>query len=185
MHENASADAGLPFRATLRDERQVVLRQIRAQDKAGLVAAFHRLSSDSRYTRFMASMRELPDAMLESATHPVAGREFALVAVADDGEAGTIVGGARYAAGLGSDTCEFAVTVADDWHGVGLAKCLMQSLIGVARAAGYRNMEGFVLASNTSMRGLARKLGFVDTVCPDDATLRVVTLGLAEEAGPA
>ncbi|AGW92952.1 MULTISPECIES: GNAT family N-acetyltransferase [Cupriavidus] len=185
MDKNASAEAGLPFHMTLRDGRQVVLRPIRVQDKAGLLAAFHRLSEDSRYTRFMASMRELPDAMLESATHPVAGREFALVAVADDGEAGTIVGGARYAAGPGSDTCEFAVTVADDWHGVGLAKCLMQSLIGVARAAGYRNMEGFVLASNTSMRGLARKLGFVDTVCPDDGTLRVVTLGLAEVPGPA
>jgi len=185
MHENTSAEARLPSRATLRDGRRVVLRQILAQDKAGLLAAFHRLSDDSRYTRFMASMRELPDAMLESATHPVAGREFALVAVSDDGEAGTIVGGARYAAGPGSDTCEFAITVADDWHGVGLAKCLMHSLIAVARAAGYRNMEGYVLASNTSMRRLARGLGFVDTACPEDSTLRVVVLGLTEEPGAA
>lgn len=185
MDENASSEAALPFRTTLRDGRRVVLRQIRAQDKAGLLAAFHRLSDDSRYTRFMASMRELPDAMLESATHPVAGREFALVAVSDDGEAGTIVGGARYAAGPGSDTCEFAITVADDWHGVGLAKCLMHSLIAVARAAGYRNMEGYVLASNTSMRRLARGLGFVDTACPEDSTLRVVVLGLTEEPGAA
>jgi L-amino acid N-acyltransferase YncA len=185
MHENTSAEARLPSRTTLRDGRRVVLRQILAQDKAGLLAAFHRLSDDSRYTRFMASMRELPDAMLESATHPVAGREFALVAVSDDGEAGTIVGGARYAAGPGSDTCEFAITVADDWHGVGLAKCLMHSLIAVARAAGYRNMEGYVLASNTSMRRLARGLGFVDTACPEDSTLRVVVLGLTEEPGAA
>lgn len=40
-------------------------------------------------------------------------------------------------------------------------------------------MEGYVLASNTPMRRLARRLGFVDRQCDDDATLRVVKLELA------
>lgn len=182
MPNDPFADADdLPARVTLRDGRQVVLRNIQAEDKAALQAAFHRLSADSRYTRFMASMRDLPEAMLESATHPAPDRAFALVAVTGDAEAERIVGSARYAAVAGSDICEFGVTVGDDWHGIGLARSLLQVLIGAARARGYRTMEGYVLASNSSMRGLAHRLGFADTQCPDDATLRVVTLHLMEE----
>jgi RimJ/RimL family protein N-acetyltransferase len=169
----------LPIMAKLRDGRQVMLRRIQAQDKAELQAAFHRLSADSRYTRFLMSMRNLSEAMLEAATHPVPGREFALVAVSGKGGAESIVGSARYVDAPGSDTCEFAVTVADDWHGLGLARRLLGILIETATAQGFRCMEGYVLAVNTPMRRLAKGLGFVDTQCHGDATLRVVTLSLA------
>ncbi|MCY1225174.1 Acetyltransferase Pat [compost metagenome] len=123
-------------------------------------------------------MQQLPEAMLEQATHPSVEREFALVALAAESEVPSIVGGARYAAAPGSDTCEFAVTVADDWHRLGLASRLLGTLIDIARSRGYRRMEGYVLSSNTGMRRLARRLGFADLACPDDATLRVVTLVL-------
>jgi RimJ/RimL family protein N-acetyltransferase len=178
MQDDASTGITLPMMATLRDGRQVVLRGLQVEDKAALRAAFHRLSADSRYTRFMMSMSDLPEAMLEAATHPVPGREIALVAVSNASGAQRIVGGARCAGAPGSDTCEFAVTVGDDWHGLGLAKRLMATLIDAARAQGFRCMEGYVLASNTSMRRLAKRLGFTDVRCPDDAALRVVTLGL-------
>jgi RimJ/RimL family protein N-acetyltransferase len=165
---------------TLRNGKQALIRAIRPEDKAGVLAAFHRLSDDSRYTRFMASMNELPDALLESAVHPIAIRECALVAVAGTEDGGELVGGARYNIDPETGCCEFAVTVLDGWHGLGLARILMQILIPMARAAGYRTMIGYVLASNTAMRGLAHRLGFKDTMCPDDATLRVVALDLAE-----
>jgi GNAT superfamily N-acetyltransferase len=157
--------------AKLRDGRQVMLRGIQAQDKAELQAAFHRLSADSRYTRFMMSMRDLPEAMLEAATHPVPSREFALVAVSGEGGAESIVGSARYVGAPENNTCEFAVTVADDWHGLGLAKRLLGILIETATVQGFRCMEGYVLA--------AKGLGFVDTQCHGDATLRVVSLSLS------
>jgi RimJ/RimL family protein N-acetyltransferase len=79
----------------------------------------------------------------------------------------------------GSDTCEFAVTVADDWHGLGLASRLLRTLIASATARGLHCMEGYVLAANTPMRRLATRLGFVDRRCPDDATLRVMSMSLA------
>lgn len=83
--------------------------------------------------------------------------------------------------GPGSDTCEFAVTVADDWHGAGLARRLMELLIANARERGLRCMEGQVLAVNTPMRRLAKRLGFSDRPCPDDAALRLVSLELASK----
>jgi len=176
---------GLPVRKQLRGDRRVMLREIRAEDKDALRSAFDRLSLEARYARFMAFMHELPEGMLDAATHPIPGREFALVAVAEDSEgetiAATIVGGARYAAAPGSDECEFAVAIVDGWRGVGLARHLMQELIAIAGAHGYRRMLGYVLASNSAMRGLARRLGFRDVRDPDDPALRLVTLDLGRQ----
>jgi RimJ/RimL family protein N-acetyltransferase len=181
----APTETRLPMLAKLRDGREVVLREIQSEDKEGMLAAFHRLSADSRYTRFMMSMRDLSPAMLEAATHPVPGRAFALVAVSGEGQgedrAERIVAGARYVGAPGSDTCEFAVTVADDWNGLGLASRLLGILIASATAHGLRCMEGYVLAVNTPMRRLAGRLGFVDRQCQDDATLRVVSMSLASD----
>ncbi|SPC16202.1 GNAT family N-acetyltransferase [Cupriavidus taiwanensis] len=178
VHGNTDPAAFEPFTLRLRDGRDVLVREIAEGDQAGLLAAFNRLSADARYARFMAAMAQLPEAMLEQATHPSAEREFALVALATEGNAPGIVAGARYAAAPGSDTCEFAVTVSDDWHRLGLARRLLAVLVDVARRRGYRCMEGYVLSSNTAMRQLAHRLGFADVPCPDDATLRVVTLAL-------
>jgi RimJ/RimL family protein N-acetyltransferase len=173
-------DDVLPRSVTLRDGRRVTLRAIRPQDKDEFVAAFERLSEDARYTRFLAPMRSLSPSTVDAATHPDPKREFALVAVAAaPGGDETIVGGARYGSAPGSDTCEFAVTLSDDWHGVGLARHAMQALIAIARQRGFRHMEGYVLPSNDGMRGLALRLGFVDHACPDDPSLRLVTLNLA------
>ena len=170
----------LPMRAKLRDGREVILREIKAQDGGEVLEFFQRLSADSRYTRFMVPLRELSPAMLEATTHPNPDRDFALVAVAGEGSVDEdIVAGARYVSAPGSDTCEFAVTVADDWQGLGLASRLLEILIAQATARGLRCMEGYVLAINTPMRRLAKRLGFVDRPCHDDAALRVMSISLA------
>ncbi|RWA54215.1 GCN5 family acetyltransferase [Cupriavidus sp. UYMSc13B] len=178
MQNQPNATIFVPFTVVLHDGREVLVREIAEDDKVGLMAAFSKLSADARYARFMAAMQQLPETMLEQATHPSAEREFALVAIATEEKGSSIVGGARYAAAPGNDACEFAVTVVDDWHGIGLASRLLSALIDIARRRGYRCMEGYVLSSNTAMRRLARRLGFSDIPCPDDATLRVVTLAL-------
>lgn len=175
----------LPLQLALRDGRAVVVRKIREDDKSGVLDAFGLLSPDSRYTRFMAAMKDLPLDLLDAVVHPVPGHDCTLVAEAANGD---LVGGARFTAipttpTATGNTCEFAVTVLDGWHGTGLARQLMQLLTGFARAAGFHTMEGYVLASNSSMRGLAHRLGFRDTVSRDDPTLRVVTLDL--RAAPA
>lgn len=176
MTDPTASVPSFSVRATLANGVTISIREIDAADKAGLLAAFEALSPESRYTRFFSPMPQLSDTLLEAATHPNPHTAAALVAVAEG--AGTIVGGARYGAAAGSDTCEFAVTVADDWHRLGLANRLMAVLIEMARARGFRTMEGYVLATNAGMRRLARRLGFTDAACPGDATTRIVTLVL-------
>lgn len=162
----------------LRAGRSVTVRAIRPEDKDEFEAAFDRLSPAARYSRFFMPLRELPDKMLDDATNPSPDRTVALVALDGEGDAAHIVGGARFGFAPAGEACEFAVTVDGDWQGVGLARRLMEELIALARARGLRRMEGFVLPDNTGMRGLAARLGFTDVICPDDRTLRLVSLKL-------
>lgn len=153
MQNDAGTALTLPMQVKLRDGREVVLREIGAQDADEIVEAFERLSAESRYTRFMIPLRELSPRMLAAVTHPVPGRDVALVAVSGEGEDEDIVAGARYVGAPGSDTCEFAVTVADDWHGLGLASRLMEILIANARERRLHCMEDMYSPSTPRCAG--------------------------------
>jgi GNAT superfamily N-acetyltransferase len=166
----------------LRGGRRVTVRAIRPEDKDKLQAAVRGLSDQSRYFRFMSFLRELPPPLLDLATHPTANRELQLVAVVGDGVDETIVAGARYSAVAGSEDCEFAIAVADEWHGLGLARRLLELLMRSARARGFERMEGFILASNTRMLGLARRLGFVRGESPEGPSVRKVRCDLSRIA---
>jgi GNAT superfamily N-acetyltransferase len=183
--ESTAADF-TPIAVTLRGGRRVTLRSIRPDDGAALQAAFRGLSTESRYTRFMSAVNELSPSMLKHAVHPVAGRDLALVALAEPAVADedvNIVGGARYGADAARQTCEFAITVSEDWRGTGLASRLMQELIRSARAQGLTGMEGFILAGNTPMRNLAKRLGFAVTASSEGPG--VVRVWLDLQADPA
>ena len=168
-----------PIEIRLRDGRRARLREIRPDDRDEVLQAFGRLSSESRYMRFMSSMRELPPRMLERTVNPRDERELGLVAEVTAADGIDIVAGARYYIEADGETCEFAVTVADGWQRVGLASRLMRELIEAARARGLRHMEGFVLADNAGMIDLARRLGFTVNSDPHDQTVAIVRLALA------
>ncbi|HEY0858005.1 MAG TPA: GNAT family N-acetyltransferase [Albitalea sp.] len=165
----------------LRDGREVTLRAIVESDAAEIVQAFDRLSSDSRYSRFMQHKKQLDTAALERGVHPRPGRDFVFVATIPAPDGIDIVGAAQYVAASDDDrrTCEFAVTVAEDWRGSGLARRLLASLIRRARRDGYDTMEGWVMADNTPMLALARMLGFEVEAVPGDATLQRVRRDLS------
>ncbi|RDI99556.1 GNAT family N-acetyltransferase [Dyella solisilvae] len=167
-----------PNLLTLRDGRTVTVREICPEDKDMLDVAFERLCKEARYSRFFATVRDVPDDILHPRAPGAHAHVVALVALSGKGEAQVMAGGARYVTDARGETCEFAVTVADDWHGLGLARQLMETLIGIARSRRVRRMEGTVLSSNTSMRGLAKRLGFKDGPYPDDYSLRTVSLDL-------
>jgi RimJ/RimL family protein N-acetyltransferase len=168
----------VPIEVELRNGRRVRLREIRPDDREEIRQAFGRLSSQSRYTRFMASVRDLTPRMLDYAVGPQGERELSLVAEIDAPDGIDIVGGARYYVLGDGESCEFAVTVVDDWQRTGLASRLMRELIEGARARAVKRMEGFVLAGNRPMLRLAERLGFSVHTDPGDATVKVVRLDL-------
>jgi RimJ/RimL family protein N-acetyltransferase len=162
-----------PRRITLRDGREVTLRAIVEADATEIVQAFERLSAQSRYYRFMQHKRQLDDAALQRGVHPRPGRDFVFVATVPAADTIDIVGAAQYVqAGEGDDkTCEFAITVGEDWRGNELATKLLSSLVRRARRDGYETMEGLVIAENKAMLALARKLKFKVESVPGDATV--------------
>jgi len=172
----------VPIEVKLRDRRRVRLREICPDDRDEVRQAFDHLSTESRYTRFMSLVKELSPRMLERIVSRPAERELALVAEVDAPDGIDIVAGARYYIQADGDSCEFAITVVDDWQGAGLASVLMRELIRSARGRRLKRMEGFVLAQNNSMLNLARRLGFTVARHPDDATVKIVRLDLTKPA---
>lgn len=150
-----------------------MLRAIGAADAPEIVQAFERLTVESRYSRFMQHKRQLDPAALQRGVHPQPGRDFAFVATVPAADGIDIVGAAQYVRVADNDptTCEFAITVAEDWRGSGLAAQLLASLVRRARRDGYATMEGSVIADNRPMLALARKLNFVVHPEPEDVTV--------------
>lgn len=157
----------------LRDGGEVMLRAIGDADAPEIVQAFDRLTSDSRYYRFMQHKRQLDPAALDRGVHPRPGRDFVFVATIPAADGIDIVGAAQYvrAGDRRTRRCEFAITVAEDWRGTGLATQLLSCLVRRARRDGYRTMEGSVIADNGPMLSLARKLRFKIFPVPEDATV--------------
>jgi len=124
----------------------------------------------------MRYKKKIDGAALERGVHPRPGSDFAFVATIPSADGIDIVGAGQYVrAGEGNDrTCEFAITVAEDWRRIRLATRWLASLVSQARHDGYETMEGWVMAQNTPMLGVARKLDFrIEPVSGDAALLRV------------
>lgn len=173
-----------PVDIAARNGRVVHVRAVTPADEEEILQAFERLGSHSRYMRFMHAVREANTRRLREvlASFPEKGLAIAATVPADDGI--DIVGTATFILGADPRTCEFAISVTDDWAGAGLGRSLMTLLIEAARRRGLAVMEGFVLAENAPMLRLAEKLGFETKRDPDDFSVRICRLPL-QAAGPA
>ena len=163
-----------PVRAQLRDGTGITIRPIGPQDTQREQAFVQALSPESRYFRFMSTLRELPPETLHRFTHPDFDREVALVALIGDEPDVRQIGVGRCVAQEDRRSAEFAVVVADDWQSRGVGTRLMCELMRAARAAGFSSIWGDVLASNHRMLALMGRLGFQVTAVPEDALLRRV-----------
>ena len=162
--------AHLITQIALRDGTALTIRPIRPADMDLEKAFVKKLSDYSRYYRFMQPIRELTPAMLEHFTHPDYDREMALIAIANQGGLEEEIGVARYVKYPDGRQCEFALAIADAWHGKGVGTALMQALMTYARSVGLESMEGFVLSTNQAMLKLVKFLGFSLEISNDDPT---------------
>ena len=171
----------------LRGGGQYIVRAIHPNDAQMLQGLVKHLSPESRYSRFVSSMPELPPSMLARFTLIDYDREMALVAVtkeriaAADGEiveTERIVGVSQYVTNLDQSSCEFSLVVADDFSGKGLGSRLMESIMDVAREKGLATIEGLVLAKNPDMLKLMKNLGFTVKPFAEDRDFMLVTHAL-------
>jgi acetyltransferase len=147
----------------------VTLRPLRPEDEALERDFIERLSPESRYLRLFTPMPRLPPELLDYFVHVDYERSMALLATVIESEGEREIGVARYYVLSGTRSADFAIVVADDWRGTGLARALMNALIEAAREVHHlETLQGITLAENQRMLGLGHSLGFESRPDPDD-----------------
>ena len=171
----------------LRGGGEYTIRPIQPDDAQMLQELVQGLSAESRYFRFVSSLKELPPGMLSRLTLIDYDREMALVAIHRERKAGPdgeiqeterIVGVSRYITNPDKTSCEFSLVVADDFNGKGLGSRLMLSIMEEARDKGLTEIDGLVLANNPGMLRLMGSLGFQIKPFPEDPDFKLVTHAL-------
>ena len=148
------------IKRVLLKDTDVFIRPIQANDTGMEQLFIQHLSKESRYFRFMASLRELTPRKLKYFTEIDYNRHMAFVATIARDNQEVEIGVARYVFTETPGICEFGITVDDDWQGSGVAGLLMNSLEDTARECGFKTMEGIVLPGNEKMLKFAQKRGF-------------------------
>jgi len=171
----------------MRDGKRYKIRPLHPHDAQMLQTLVRGLSQESRYFRFISSMRELPERMLARFTLIDYDREMAMVAIYPErtpnpeggfSETERIIGVSRYVTNPDKSSCEFSLLVADEFNGQGLGSRMMLSIIDVARSKGLATMEGLVLSKNAGMLKLMRSLEFQIKTYEEDSDLKLCVRSL-------
>jgi len=171
----AGLPATQPSMMQLANGTRITFRMIRPDDIEIERKFVIDLSDRSRYMRFFSGLKKLPDHLLRQLTDPQFPISYALIATIQIAGEENQIGVARYAPTDARDVAEFAVVIADDWQGHGIATELLRGIVTAATVAGIRRLEGLILRENVPMLRLARALGFATTSI-DSADLSIVTV---------
>jgi acetyltransferase len=162
--------------ARLPDGTRVFLRPLREADLQHAQEYFGGLSEQSKYLRFMTPTPNLtPEtlALVVDVLH--AARAGITVAIVDHDRDERLIGGARIVPTGRRGTCEFALSIVDQWQGRGLGTVLMREAVRLARQLAYHRIEGTVLSINTKMLKVAQRLKFHLHVDPQDPSVTIVS----------
>ena len=147
-------------RLRLADDSDIALRPLRAGDGALLAAGFKRLSSRSRYRRFLTPVPHLTDSMLAFLTSVDGFNHRAWGAVIDEPAGPVGAGIVRWVRSRKEATvADMAVTVIDDYQGRGLGGLLLDVAVLDAFACGVERFDGVVLGENISSRRMLARGG--------------------------
>ncbi len=167
---------------SLRAGSQIRIRQGHSADRALLLQGFGRLSPESRYRRFLTSLTELSEPMVQYLTTIDHHDHEAIIAL--DEATGEGIGVARYVRNrTRPEAAEFAVTVVDDWQGQGVGTLLLEVLSARAREEGVTTFTALMLAANQEMMDVLTALAPVRIVDRELGTveieMQIPTVGLS------
>jgi acetyltransferase len=139
---------------------ELLIRPIRPEDAPLLLSLYESLSPRSIYMRFFTPLRSFQNSMLVRFTQIDYDREIALTAIQEIEGEEKMLGVARVILDIKQRHAEFAVIVSDACQGKGIGAELLSQCLSIAKGRGIESVMGFVLAENTQMLALGRKLGF-------------------------
>jgi RimJ/RimL family protein N-acetyltransferase len=159
---------------SLRDGTVLRLRPLGPEDADELRAGFARLSPESRYLRFFSPVPRLPEALLRRLTATDGWSHVAIVAesIPIYDEPPEPLGVARFIRLVDRPAAaEVAISVIDEMQRRGLGALLLATIAELAQKQGVTTFVATVLAENSAMIGLIRRLGRVSSVRNEQGVL--------------
>ena len=147
---------------TLRNGLAVTIRHLRPDDRERMAKAVRKLDRESIYARLFSYRNELTPVGLDRLMHVDPDRDVALVVTTQVGIDEVLIASGRYfIAGENARVrkAEVAFVVEEEYHGLGIAGRLLQSLARIAREQNIAALEADVLAENKSMLAVFSRSG--------------------------
>lgn len=163
-------------RVQLRDGTKAVIHPYVPIPREAIEEAYSELSEESQFDRFLTAAPHLTDEMYEHLVEDIDGvNHIALVLVLKpDKGPDSIIGVARIVRYPEAPTdADVAVTIRDEWHGVGAATALLEVLMR-HRPEGVTRIVTVVAADNEASLAMLRRLGDTHVTPTDHETLDVV-----------
>jgi acetyltransferase len=153
---------------------EICIRPIQPEDARLEQEFVESLSEQTKFMRFMQSVKYLSQEMLLKFTQIDYDQEMAFIANTEiDGKV-VELGVTRYSTNPDGKSAEFALVVQDDYQHQGIGTQLLESLVEHARNRGLRSLTGEVLKQNKPMQTLAKEFGFEINPCPDDPSVVLI-----------
>ena len=157
------------------DGRRVFVRPVRPEDEAMYRTFFAQVSPEDLRLRFFAPVKDISHAFIARLTQIDYARALALCATLETGE---MLGAVRLMLDPDHESGEFAILLRSDQKGRGLGSALMKMMIDYGLREGLKDIEGQVLAENTTMLAMCQQLGFEIRDDLDGAGAKEVRLDL-------
>ena len=157
----------------LHNGQRLEIRALRPEDQEDMLAAVRRTSTQSLYRRFFTVRRQFSEAETSFFLNVDFVSHVALVAVIEEGDKPTIVGGGRYVV-FKPGQAEVAFAVIDQFQGQGIGTALLRHLSSLAREAGLREFVAEVLPENAAMLKVFEKSEVEVTTRREPQTVHVV-----------
>jgi acetyltransferase len=156
-----------------REGERIFMRPVRPGDAQQMIDLFSDLSPETIFMRFFSPLKRISRSMLVRLSQIDYDREIALCAFAGEGEVRKLIGVARIIFMPDGKTGEFAVVVADNWHGKSIGSVLLKQAMVSAKKYGLSVVTGLVLTSNAAMLAMGQKMGFSVARDPDSGEYRL------------
>lgn len=150
----------LPETARLPDGATIQIRHVLPDDRGLFLAAWERLSPETRYRRFLGPKTELSEVELDFYTQ-VDGHDHIAIGALLLGEGGEPTEGIAVARIVRSSVepyvGELGIVVVDDWQGKGVGGAVMLRLLKMAQAEDIRRVRAYAWSGNESIERLLRR----------------------------
>jgi acetyltransferase len=150
----------LECQVTLPDQRQLCIRPLRPDEEGPVRELDARLSSRTRYLRFLSPLPALPESLLRLLASVDYRRRVSLVAEVDANGRREVIALGSFG-GLDNGTAEVALVVSDAWQRQGIGTILARQVMRAAEDRGFANFVAHVFWDNTVIRRLLTRVGHV------------------------